>query len=303
MSIERFKITNFNSTSVRMIQHSNRILNEYASIGLRMTLRQLYYQLVISNIISNGQRAYKRLGHLISEARLGGKVDWDHIEDRVRSPQKSDEFEGPKELMDRAIANYRLHRWEGQKNYIELWVEKDALANVLWPLAEEFHVTLMVNRGYSSQSAMYESVHRFRSNTFEGQSPHLLYLGDFDPSGEDMVRDITDRFEMYGYPMVVEKIALNLAQVRKYKLPPNPAKMSDPRAGKYVAAHGDESWEVDALRPDILQQMIRERLEKLVDRAVLAKILCQESRDRVRLRKAEKLLRSGEWMYQPRKNA
>lgn len=294
MALIAFKSINFNALSRRYIDQCNQILARYAALGLRMTLRQLYYQMVTANVIVNSQRSYKRLGELVSNARLAGKIDWDAIEDRVRVPSMPDEYTGIQHLLTESIAKYRKQRWKEQPYYIELWVEKDALANVLWPLAEEFHIVLMVNRGYSSQSAMYESALRFGRKVNEGKLCHLYYLGDFDPSGNDMVRDIRERFDMFGLStdaISVHKIALTMDQIRDHELPPNPLKVTDPRAVKYEEEFGDESWEVDALPPDVLQAEIRLRIEPMIDKKLMTAVLAKETRDKVRLKKATKKLK------------
>jgi hypothetical protein len=271
-------------------------------------------------------------------------MDWDAIEDRVRQPQTPLEFENLTARVDMALNNYRLPRWAGQEKYVELWVEKDALAGVLAPIASQYHVTLMVNRGYSSSSAMYESAKRFLENcgdpndyctscrgqkdcpdcagtgyedmeekgekcsSCEGKGvcwdcgglgydenadreyerePVLLYLGDHDPSGEDMVRDVRDRLTMFGvHGIEVEKLALNMDQVRKHKPPPNPAKMSDSRAAAYVEKFGDKSWEVDALPPNVLARIIRAAIEKHLDLDKMEEVKVREEKDKDRLRKA-----------------
>jgi hypothetical protein len=179
--------------------------------------------------------------------------------------------------------------------------EKDALAGILWPLARQFHVSLQVNKGYSSQSAMYEAAARFKAKEYyENTSTEpahsvqrrlvLLYLGDHDPSGEDMVRDIRERLSMFGVEVDVRKIALTIRQVRQYNPPPNPAKITDPRAVDYIRKHGEKSWEVDALPPEVLSQLIRAAFAELVDESELRRVLKLEERDKKRLRKAvEKL--------------
>ncbi len=159
------------------------------------------------NIIPNVEKSYKNLSNLVSDARLCGLMDWDAIEDRIRQPHIPLEFENLEERVQTALDNYRLPRWRGQENYVELWVEKDALAGVLRPIAGEYHVTLMVNRGYSSQSAMYDSAYRFLDAAGRTQTRHLFYIGDHDPSGEDMVRDIADRMSMFGAGVTVTKLA------------------------------------------------------------------------------------------------
>lgn len=281
-----YKTCNFQQSSLERIRLCNTIVADYQRQGLRLTLRQLYYQLVSRNVVPNTEKSYKSLGKLVSDARLAGLVDWDAIEDRNRSPVVWAEYENVRELVESMLHRWRMPRWEGQENYVELWVEKAALAGVLRPLASEYHVTLMVNRGYSSQSAMYESAQRFLRKTQDGQKPILFYLGDHDPSGEDMVRDIGDRLYTFGVPADVRKLALTMEQVRHYNPPPNPAKMSDSRASKYVAEHGHNSWEVDALNPETLAGIIRTNLDRVIDRDLMDEVIAKEEREEKKLKRA-----------------
>ena len=277
----------FSEKSRALIDQCNEIVEDYQRQGLRLTLRQLYYQLVTKNVIPNVERSYKNLGSVVADARMAGEMDWDAIEDRVRRPREAPEWESIADLVEGAVAAFRLPRWEGQANYVELWVEKDALAGVLEPIAEEHHATLMVNRGYSSASAMYEAANRIR---YRGKGKHriVFYLGDHDPSGEDMVRDVRDRLNLFGANVEVEKLALTMEQVREYDPPPNPAKMSDSRAAAYVAEHGDESWEVDALPPDVLRTIITEAFDGVLDREMMAEVIEREEIGKEKLREAAK---------------
>ena len=281
---QAFITKNFGTDRLKTVATANEIIENYQAQGYRLTLRQLYYQFVSKDLIPNSERSYKNLGTAINEGRLAGLIDWDAIEDRVRVPKRSSEWQDIESLVSSALWAYRLPRWKGQDNYVELWVEKDALAGVLQPLATEFHVTLMVNRGYSSQSAMYESANRFKEH--EDASCHLLYLGDHDPSGEDMVRDIADRLEMFGASVKVQKLALTMAQVEQYDPPPNPAKTTDSRANKYVEKHGDSSWEVDALPPEVLAALIREAINELLDRDKMDEVIVREGNDKKALEAA-----------------
>ena len=296
---QKYKDVNFKSASLARIEQCRAIIADYVSQGLRLTLRQLYYQCVTKNYFPNSEKSYKNLGSLVSDARLAGLLDWDAIEDRVRVPRVPSEFEDLNELVDAACASYRLPRTRDQDCYIELWVEKDALAGVLRPIASKYHVTMMVNRGYASQSAMYESAKRFISNTeMTGRNSALLYLGDFDPSGEDMVRDIRDRLEMFGVgvftALEVEKIALTMEQVEQYNPPPNPAKLTDPRAGEFVAKNGNESWEVDALPPNVLTQIITDAIVSRMDMDKYEAFLAAEKVDIKKLKvMKEKLVKKG----------
>jgi hypothetical protein len=298
-----FTTHTFAPASQARIDLCDEIVTAYHARGLRLTLRQLYYQLVSRNAIPNVARQYKNLSALISEARLAGLIDWEAIEDRLRHPVVPLEFESLQHRVDVAIANYRFPRWRGQSHYAELWCEKDALAGVLQPIADQFHVTLQVNRGYSSQSAMYVSARRIARAVDAGKRVRILYLGDHDPSGEDMVRDVRDRLATFGCPVAVleedamgagtvrvEKLALTRAQVAQYQLPPQPVKVTDARYSAYALEHGVGAWELDALPPDVLAGLVRAALADLVEPGPLRKVLAQERRDVTQLRKAVRSL-------------
>jgi len=282
-----YRERSFKPDSLARIETANEIVDDYLGQGLRLTLRQLYYQFVAHHGLPNTEKSYKGLASLISDARLAGLIDWDAIEDRGRQPDVPSDWSGVPSLVESALRAYRLPRWEGQDNYVELWVEKQALAGVLEPLAREFHVTLMVNKGYSSQSAMHESAERFITNgQDQDRSPVLLYLGDHDPSGEDMVRDIADRLGMFGVEgLDVQKLALTMPQIRQYNPPPNPAKITDSRAAAYIERHGTSSWEVDALDPSQLARLIRTAFSSLIDQERMDAVKAREESDKAKLRR------------------
>lgn len=281
-----FEHHNFKGASLQLIATCNGIIDEYLHVGLRLTLRQLYYQLVSRNIIENLERAYKNLGTLVKNGRLAGLIDWGAIEDRGRRPVVPTEFNDLGDLIESAIESYRLPRWGGQDRYVELWVEKDALSGVLAPLASEYHVTMMVNRGYSSVSAMYDAAQQRFMAHCDRKSLTVLYLGDHDPSGEDMVRDIRDRLTLlsHGLDIAVEKVAITWDQVQQFAPPPNPTKKTDSRASAYVAKYGHECWEVDALPPDVLQRLVRSEIEYHLDDRAMDTVIAQEDADKARLR-------------------
>lgn len=283
---EQFVNLRFSAEKLAKVAQADGIIQQYLAQGLRLTLRQLYYQHVVANLITNEEKSYKNLGKLLSDARLAGLIDWDAIEDRVRVPRLPTEFDSLEDLVDAAFRSFRLPRWDGQEYYAELWVEKDALSSVLAPLAREFHVTLMVNRGYSSQSAMHEAGERFVAKEKAGFISILFYLGDHDPSGEDMVRDVQDRLAVFGSKVVVLKLGLTMPQVRQYNPPPNPAKVTDSRAAEYIAKHGAQSWEVDALPPNVLQRIIRAAFTKIVDKSKMDAVVAKEETEKALLRKA-----------------
>jgi hypothetical protein len=144
----------------------------------------------------------------------------------------------------------------------------------------------MVNKGYSSSSAMYAAAQRFGDSREDRSVSEcvLFYLGDHDPSGEDMVRDIRDRLNTFGESVDVQKLALTMDQIDQYKPPPNPAKTTDARYERYAEQHGNESWEVDALDPTTLQQIIRDAIEGIVDRKKMDAVIEREKNEKQTLR-------------------
>lgn len=256
---------NWSGRKRQVFEKVKEVVDEFQSQGYRMTLRQLYYQLVSRDVIPNLASEYAKLSTLLTEARMYGYIDWDFIEDRIRVPKKHGEWNDIDHIVRSAIASYRRDRWQDQDNYLEVWVEKDALSGVLQPITERYHVNLMVNRGYSSSSAMHDASIRFKREEEKGKSTYILYLGDHDPSGMDMVRDIQERMKIFGSEVEVKRIALNMDQIQQFNPPPNPAKITDPRANKYIAEFGSTSWELDALSPRDLNTLLDTHIQELMD--------------------------------------
>lgn len=245
-----------------LIDHAIEIIKEYQAEGYSLTLRQLYYQFVSRDLIANNQRSYSRLGDIISDARMNGLIDWAAITDRLREIRDVSSWASPQDILNAIAHQFQLDLWLGQEYRPEVWVEKDALAEVVEKAAHELRVPVMVCRGYMSQSAMWESGHRrFRNWVRAGQTPVVIHLGDHDPSGIDMTRDIEDRLCTFARGRVeVRRIALNMDQVEQYGPPPNPTKITDSRAEGYIAEHGEESWELDALEPKVLYRLIQDTI-------------------------------------------
>ena len=273
-----FEPLHLSKKNLAKLEIINGVIEEYQEQGYKLTLRQLYYQLVSKNIIANIDTEYKTLSRLLTKGRMGGMVDWDAIEDRLRQPYIPYWVENISDAINDTVHSYRLNRQEGQENYIEVWCEKDAISNVLKRVIRYYHIHLMVNRGYSSCSSMYDAYNRIGSHT--EQTLHILYCGDHDPSGLDMIRDITERLMRFGLSDInIKHIAITKEQIEEYNPPPNPAKLSDTRAAKYIMEHGSVSWEVDALRPDVLHQIVTDNIEELVDMKLFGEMIEKEERD------------------------
>jgi len=273
------------------IQRANTILEEYAEQGYRLTLRQLYYQLVARDLIPNVVREYTKLSETCVIGRMNGLIDWNAIEDRLRRPHLVYAVDSIAEAVEDTIRYYRRDRQEGQPCNIEIWTEKDAVSNILKRVSEHYHTRLMVNRGYTSCSAMYEAYNRVSDATNEDGSV-ILYVGDHDPSGLDMLRDIEERLEEFGAfgEFKVVPVALTMEQIKEYEPPPNPAKISDPRAGWYISRFGEMSWELDALSPEVLEKIVKKAVLYHLDSEAFDAMLAQEQTDKDKLRSMMKKL-------------
>ena len=248
------------------LAESSAVIEHWAALGYRLTLRQLYYQLVSRGAIANTVKEYKNLSVTMTNARMAGLIDWDHIEDRSRNALMPPHWAGTSHVLRDAAHSFRVDRWAGQRRQVEVWCEKDALTSVLEPVAREYHVLLLPVRGYSSTTIAYEASLRFQAAL--PKEPLVFYLGDHDPSGVDMTRDLEARLsEMTAEGHVeLRRLALNFGQVLGNALPPNPAKSSDSRTAAYTEAYGSDCWELDALDPRALVSVVRDAIEAELDR-------------------------------------
>lgn len=282
----KYKDFNFKRQTLGMIQKANEIISEYAGQGFDLTLRQLYYQFVSRDLIPNTQKDYKNLGSIINDARLAGLIDWESIVDRTREVRTLSHWGGPDEIIDACAGQFNVDRWRGQAYRPEVWIEKDALVGVFERVCRELDVPLLSCRGYTSQSEMWGASQRMLRYKRMKQKPIVFHFGDHDPSGKDMSRDILDRLEMFTRgEMAFERLALNMYQVEAYRPPPNPAKITDSRANGYIAEFGNESWELDALEPAVLEALVRRAIEGIVDEDAMAQANKTQEGHRTTLKK------------------
>lgn len=256
----------FNDDHLGIIKEANRILGEYERQGFTLTLRQLYYQFIAQDYFPNTEQSYKRLGGIITDARLAGLISFSRIEDRGRQSNSWFVQDNPLAVLDDLKRRYAEDLWADQPYYVEVWVEKDALSSVIERPCARLAVPYMACKGYMSASAAWEAGQRFKEAREDGKQCVLVHLGDHDPSGIDMTRDNHERLELFSEGDVhVERIALNMDQVRRYNPPPNPAKLSDSRARDYIRSHGKTSWELDALTPQIIDSLITDTVRGFID--------------------------------------
>lgn len=282
MSKRKYKDIRFHGKSLETIERVNAIVEEYETQGFELTLRQVYYQLVARGFIPNNERSYKNLGSLINDGRLAGLIDWYAIVDRTRNLRRNSHWDCPEDVINSARYSYMLDRWENQPNYVEVWVEKDALIGIVSQICRELDVPHFSCRGYTSQSEMWSAAQRFiRQNHRDSRT--IIHLGDHDPSGIDMTRDIQERMDMFGADVYVKRVALTMEQIERFNPPPNPTKLSDARASGYIEEYGNECWELDALEPKIITALIRDEVTALQDSDLLYEIEHREETDKTNI--------------------
>jgi hypothetical protein len=266
--------TAFRKPSLALIAKCDSIVTEYIKQGFKLTIRQLYYQLVARGYVPNTVTSYDNVQNLMTQARLSGYIDWDAIEDRTRAFIDRSHWDSGSSILYGAARGYHEDLWQDQETRVFIVVEKEALAGVLERVCHEYDCPLLPARGYPSASTLRE----FAKERIMGASPQrvvLLHLGDHDPSGIDMTRDLVDRLTLFTREQVdieFKRIALTREQIEEVKPPPNPAKQSDARFEAYVDAHpwvvsdgNAESWELDALSPTYLYTLIRNNVQEYID--------------------------------------
>lgn len=330
-----------------IVSHIIRICEEYQRQRDTLTLRQLYYQLVANDIIPNHDKVYKKLGGIKDDVVYAGLVDWSIFEDRGRKPMVAYYEDSVAAALGATARIFRLHKQDGQPNLIEVWTEKDAISGILNRVCNPYNVDLVVNKGYSSSTAMYDAYDRFVEEILANRKVIILYFGDHDPSGLDMIRDIRERLmfmftngeqlleheiiqewwereehtyydiaDVEGYEDIIElfdseessaavmdkfeqgkvalfikendlfqikPIGLTMEQIKYFNPPPNPAKITDPRAAEYVRQHGNISWEVDALTPSTMREIVEKEIKSYMDLGIYEKVLAREVEDKAKI--------------------
>lgn len=268
---------NFKPDTLKLIRSVDEILAEYQAQDFVLTLRQVHYQLVSRDITPNTQKDYDRLSRVVTDARRAGLLDWNAIIDRTRNLVSNSHWRTPADIMRSAFHSYREDLWKDQEFRPFVMIEKDALIGVIEKVCSTLDIPYLSCRGYMSDAEIYAQAQRCLSVKRFKQKPVILHLGDHDPSGIDMTRDITDRFKMFMGSIEVRRLALNINQVEEYNPPPNFAKETDSRYQGYFDLYGGDSWELDALKPTVIAELIQDAIEDLRDEDLWnAAVECQE---------------------------
>lgn len=257
------------------------ILQEY---DIKLTIRQVFYRLVSKGIIPNTLNQYNILDQQLSLARKDGRIPFTAFEDRSRKfiggerfgfqtaenvfeDAKAD-YESANETFHDAYGDFNLPHWHNQPNYVEVWLEKDALSGIFQQVTQRRQVRLAPCRGYPSLTFLYEAACHFRYVPKDKQLV-ILYFGDYDVRGLHIQQNITKTLAWLGYPnIVVKRYALTKEQIAEYGLPPQPSKKKDSMIMGWIETHGDVAWELDALEPNVLLKVIDGAIEAEFDREI-----------------------------------
>jgi len=288
----RYLDKGFKSQTLDIISNANSIINEYVEDDMTLTVRQLYYQFISRDLFpeswidyntgsKNNPKSYGKLSKIISNARLAGLISWTSIRDLTRYLRENPHWSNPGSILRSAANSFRLDKWRNQDYRIEVWIEKEALIGVISSICDELDVPYFACKGYVSQSEMWEASQRIIGYFDEGKEPVIIHLGDHDPSGIDMTRDIIERQDTFLrsddlHPQI-RRIALNIDQIREFNPPPNPTKFSDTRASSYVDEYGIECWELDAMEPRVIRNLIRDQILSLRDESSYNETINEEA--------------------------
>ena len=267
MARRQFKWTEKQLDKLSKVQVVLEELQDYKPL----TLRQIYYQLVGKGYIENNKSQYTMLSILLKWARIYGHISWNDIEDRVRVLHNGSGWNDKEEFIEdeltKFLSGYRRDLLQTQDKYIEVWIEKDALSSIFRRITFPYCISTVVCRGFSSVSFLNDFKNRL--DYYPDKNPVMLYFGDFDPSGVEMLEsiEITLKDELGVNGIEFKRIALTEDDIYEYKLPhsPDALKRTDTRAKKHLEAYGELAVELDALRPDVLEDKTRVSIEAELD--------------------------------------
>lgn len=292
----RAKGQGFSQASLDMIEQAQVIGAEYEAADLwPMTIRQLHYQFITRGHYANEYNNYQKLVKKMTDARWYGEIDWDMLEDRNRDLHRQPTWDSPSDMIDTCVSQYRTDVWATQEYRPEVWIEKDAASGVIRKPCEELRVPFMPAKGFASTSSVHVTGKRLAGYIKGGQTPIVIYIGDHDGAGFAMLdgeEGLRVRLSRIANATIdIRRIALTREQIKDNRLPPNRTK-SETEAAKdrnkprydreYPWAKGDY-WELDALEPNAIMELIRESISPLISKRKWKAALAREQEGRDRL--------------------
>jgi hypothetical protein len=265
-------------------------LYDLVEVNQPMTVRQVFYRAVAAGLVPKTEAAYKTdVGRLLALMRLAGELPYRWIVDGTRWMHKPTTFSSLDAAVTRWQRSYRRDLWDTQDTYVEVWCEKDAIVGVLYPVTSEWDVPLMPTRGYPSLSFLAEAGAELAA---EDRAVVIYYLGDHDPSGLDIARNVEARLREFApdADLTFERIAVTPEQIVDYNLPTRPTKTTDSRIKSWK---GGGSVEVDALEPSVLRELVEDAILRHVDQTAVAATKVAEQSERELLGRVTSRVRRG----------
>jgi len=223
----------------------------------------LFYRLVGLRVIEKTEQAYKGLCSHLSKWRRSEEIPWSAFADNTRWHIRQETFNGIHDALKNTVESYRRNLWSTQTFYLEVWVEKDAIAGIVANTANSFGVPVFVARGFASLSSLYSAANTFREATDAGKTAVIYQLGDYDPSGvaaaDSVLRAFRDDFKV---DLEFIRVAVTEEQIRRLDLPTRPVKTSDSRAATW---EGGECVELDSMPPAEIRQLVESCIVQHID--------------------------------------
>jgi hypothetical protein len=315
-------------TPKERVEFARRICLEYQKKGYDLTLRQVYYQGVGRGLLESSQKSYDGLCDSLSDARMSGEFPLNWLVDRTRFTTIGDTTRCDTKV-ERALVRaaemtreaperfLRRARWFGQETHVSVLFEKEALSGIFESVCNRLGVSWLACKGDLSHSAIYEWLkHAAEAQGVDNpdgwrdgaDSNHkgmarrsvILYFGDHDPKGVQIPRTIENTMKVFQRHMGIDlnlevrRIALNMDQIEARNLPPFPAKPTSADYAKYCAEFGvEDAWELDALAPDELVEMVEGAVKPYFDEALFYKLQRDVETKRAEMRR---LMRSQNWI-------
>jgi len=286
MAQEAFEERRFAAKTAKVIEQANAIMEEYE--GDQLTLRQLHYQFVARDLYENTMRNYKKLGDILRNGRMAGLVDWDLMEDRTRGMVGwGYGSSSPASAITSTAYGYKEPRWANQPVKVEIWVEKDAISGVLTDPGAEWRLNYFATKGYPSISSLKDAADRYKRLDRQGKRVVILYFSDHDPEGLHMPEQVGEALEQFGVTNVeIRRLGLTREQIERYNPPPSAAKRTSSRVQSYYDATGtDQAWELDALKPAVIQELIANETQKILNQDLWDEAVAQEEENRALMMK------------------
>jgi hypothetical protein len=225
--------------------------------GKPMTVRQVFYQATVRGLVEKAESGYAKVQTDLTVMRRAGDLSYDWLADNTRWQRKPRTFDSVESALQETAQFYRKSLWRDADSYVEIWLEKDALAGVVYPITNMYDVPLMVARGYASLSFLYSAAEHINELSVP---TYIYHCGDFDPSGVnagekigETLRELAPDAKIY-----FERIAVTPEQISEWDLPTRPTKTSDTRSKGF----GTISVELDAIEPNQLRSLVQDAIEQ-----------------------------------------